>query len=191
MLDPHLLRDNPQYIADQLQKRGFNFDVPQYIALDAQRKALQVATQALQNERNQRSKDIGLAKSRNEDITPMRAEVGRISDEMEATKAKLDAVLHQIEDISLRLPNIPHASVPVGRSEADNLEVRRWGSVPAFDFEVKSHDALGETLGQMDFALASKITGSRFVVMTSQLAKLHRALIQFMLDVHTEEHGYQ
>ncbi len=191
MLDPHLLRENPQYIADQLQKRGFNFDVPQYVALDAQRKALQVATQALQNERNQRSKDIGLAKSRNEDISPMRAEVGRINDEMEATKAKLDAVLHQIEDICLRLPNIPHASVPVGRSEADNLEVRRWGSVPAFDFEVKSHDALGETLGQMDFALASKITGSRFVVMTSQLAKLHRALIQFMLDVHTEEHGYQ
>ena len=191
MLDPNLLRDNPQYIADQLQKRGFNFDVPQYVALDAKRKALQVATQALQNERNQRSKDIGLAKSRNEDITPMRAEVGRISDEMDATKAQLDAVLHQIEDISLRLPNIPHASVPVGRSEADNQEVRRWGTVPAFDFEVKSHDVIGEALGQMDFALASKITGSRFVVMTSKLAKLHRALIQFMLDVHTEEHGYQ
>ena len=191
MLDPHLLRDNPQLVADQLQKRGFKFDVPAFIALDAQRKALQVATQALQNERNQRSKDIGLAKSRNEDITPMRVDVGRISDEMEAKKAELAAVLHQIEDISLRLPNIPHASVPVGRNEEDNQEVRRWGTPSVFDFEVKSHDALGEALGQMDFALASKITGSRFVVMKSQLAKLHRALIQFMLDVHTEEHGYQ
>lgn len=191
MLDPHLLRDNPQYIADQLGKRGFKFDVPAFVALEAQRKALQVATQALQNERNQRSKDIGLAKSRNEDITPMRVDVGRISDEMEAKKAELAAVLAQIEDISLKLPNIPHASVPVGRDEQDNQEIRRWGTIPTFDFEVKSHDALGEDLGQMDFALASKITGSRFVVMKSQLAKLHRALIQFMLDVHTEEHGYQ
>ncbi len=191
MLDPHLLRDNPQYIADQLNKRGFNFDVPAFIALEAQRKALQVGTQALQNERNQRSKDIGLAKSRNEDITSMRADVGRISDEMEAKKAELATILAKIEDISLRLPNIPHASVPVGRDEQDNQEVRRWGTIPTFDFEVKSHDVLGEALGQMDFALASKITGSRFVVMKSQLAKLHRALIQFMLDVHTEEHGYQ
>ncbi len=191
MLDPHLLRDNPQYVADQLKKRGFTFDVPAFIALDSQRKALQVATQALQNERNQRSKDIGLAKSRNEDITPMRTEVGRISDEMEAKKAELAAILHQIEDISLRLPNLPHESVPIGRNEEDNQEVRRWGNVPEFDFEAKSHDVLGEGLGQMDFALASKITGSRFVVMKSQLAKLHRALIQFMLDVHTEEHGYQ
>ena len=191
MLDPHLLRDNPQYIADELKKRGFNFDVPAYIALDAQRKELQVTTQALQNERNQRSKDIGLAKSRNEDIAPMRADVGRISDQMDVKKAELAAVLQQIEDISLRLPNLPHASVPVGRNEEENQEIRRWGTVPAFDFDVKSHDALGEVLGQMDFALASKITGSRFVVMKSQLAKLHRALIQFMLDVHTQEHGYE
>ncbi len=191
MLDPHLLRDNPQYVAGQLKKRGFQFDADAFIALDAHRKSLQVATQALQNERNQRSKDIGLAKARNEDITPMREEVGRISDEMEAKKAELAVVLHQIEDISLRLPNIPHESVPVGSSEADNLEIRRWGTIPVFDFEVKSHDELGEALEQMDFALASKITGSRFVVLKSQIAKLHRALIQFMLDVHTEEHGYQ
>lgn len=191
MLDPHLLRDNPQYIAEQLNKRGFHFDVPAYNALEAQRKALQVATQALQNERNQRSKDIGLAKARNEDITPMRTDVSRISDEMEVKKSELAAVLKQIEDISLRLPNLPHESVPVGRNEEDNQEIRRWGTPAAFDFVVKSHDELGEALGQMDFALASKITGSRFVVMKSALAKLHRALIQFMVDVHTTEHGYQ
>ena len=191
MLDPHLLRDNPQYVAEQLKKRGFHFDVSEFIALDAQRKALQVATQALQNERNQRSKDIGLAKSRNEDITSMRQEVGRISDEMELKKTELATVLNQINDISLRLPNIPHASVPVGTNEEGNQEVRRWGVLPTFDFDVKSHDELGDALGQMDFACASKITGSRFVVLRSQLAKLHRALIQFMLDVHIEEHGYQ
>ncbi len=191
MLDPHLLREDPQYVATQLNKRGFNFDVRAFIELDAQRKALQVATQALQNERNQRSKDIGLAKSRHEDIAPMRVDVGRIGDEMIAKKAALAVVLQQLEDISLWLPNLPHASVPVGRDEHDNQEIRRWGTVPVFEFEAKSHDALGEALGQMDFATSSKITGSRFVVMTSQLAKLHRVLIQFMLAVHTEAHGYQ
>lgn len=191
MLDPHLLRDNPHFVAEQLKKRGFDFDVHAFIALDGQRKTLQTQTQSLQNERNLRSKEIGQAKSRNEDITPMREEVGRISDEMEAKKAELALILQQIEAISLSLPNIPHASVPVGRNENDNQEIRRWGAVPTFDFEPKSHDVLGEALGQMDFALAAKITGSRFVVMKSRLAKLHRALIQFMLDVHTEEHGYQ
>lgn len=191
MLDPRLLRENPIDVARQLEKRGFHFDVTAFTALETQRKALQVATQALQNERNQRSKDIGVAKSRNEDISAMRAEVGRISDEMEAKKAELNAILQNIEDISLRLPNLPHQSVPVGKDETENQEIRCWGEIPTFDFAVKSHDELGEALGQMDFALASKITGSRFVVMKAQLAKLHRALIQFMMDVHTVEHGYQ
>ena len=191
MLDSQLLRDNPQYVAEQLATRGFQFDANAYMELESRRKALQVATQALQTERNQRSKDIGLAKARQEDITPMREEVGRIADEMDAKKAQLDGLLEEIEAINLRLPNIPHSSVPIGRDEHDNQEIRRWGEAPVFDFEAKSHDVLGEALGQMDFALASKITGSRFVVMTSHLAKLHRALIQFMLDVHTEEHGYQ
>lgn len=191
MLDPQLLRDNPQFVADQLAKRGFKFDVNAYVALEIRRKTLQVATQALQTERNQRSKDIGLAKARNEDIAPMRDEVGRIASEMDAKKAQLESVLEEIDAITLRLPNLPHSSVPIGRDEHDNQEIRRWGEVPVFDFEVKSHDALGEALGEMDFALASKITGSRFVVLTSRLAKLHRALIQFMLDIHTEEHGYQ
>ena len=191
MLDPHLLRENPDFVATELLKRGFHFDAPAYIALEAERKALQMATQALQAERNQRSKDIGLAVARKEDITSVRADVGRISDEMEAKKAELAQVLERMEAISLRLPNIPHESVPVGRDEQDNQEIRRWGDVPVFDFEVKSHDALGEALGQMDFALAVKVAGSRFVVMKAALAKLHRALIQFMLDVHTNEHGYE
>ena len=191
MLDPQLLRDNPQYVAAQLATRGFHFDADAFVELESRRKALQIETQALQTQRNQRSKDIGLAKARNEDITAMREEVGRIADEMDAKKALLDALLQEMEAITLRLPNIPHESVPIGRDEQDNQEIRRWGDVPVFDFDVKSHDELGEALGQMDFALASKITGSRFVVMTSSLAKLHRALIQFMLDIHTQEHGYQ
>ena len=191
MLDPHLLRENPHFVAEQLKKRGFHFDAPAYMALEIQRKDLAMATQALQTERNQRSKDIGQAVARKEDITAMRADVSRISDEMEAKKAELAAVLERIEAINLRLPSIPHASVPIGRDEQDNQELRRWGDVPVFDFDVKSHDALGEALGQMDFALAVKITGSRFVVMKSALAKLHRALIQFMLDIHTQEHGYE
>jgi len=191
MLAPHLLRDNPQFVAQELLKRGFHFDVDAFVALDEQRKILQVATQALQNDRNQRSKEIGQAKSRNEDISLMREEVNRIGEELDVKKADLLTVLSEIEQISIRLPNIPHASVPVGLDETGNQEIRRWGNVPSFDFDVKSHDELGEALGQMDFALAAKITGSRFVVMKSHLAKLHRALGQFMLDIHTDVHGYQ
>ncbi len=191
MLDPHLLRENPEYVAKQLLTRGFYFDVDAFVVLEERRKRLQVATQALQNERNQRSKEIGQAKARHEDISVMRAEVNRISDELDIKKTELAATLQHIEAISLSLPNLPHASVPIGRDEQDNQEIRRDGRVPTFDFPVKSHDELGEALGQMDFALAAKITGSRFVVMTSQLARLHRALIQFMLDIHTGTHGYQ
>lgn len=191
MLDSQLLRDNPQHVAKQLMKRGFSFDVDGFIVLEEQRKALQVATQALQNERNQRSKTIGQAKARGEDITSMRDEVNRLGLELDCKKAELEYVLQQLETMVISLPNLPHESVPVGRDEHDNQEIRRWGKVPAFDFKVKSHDELGEALGQMDFALAAKITGSRFVVMKSQLARLHRALIQFMMDIHTQEHGYQ
>ena len=191
MLDPRLLRDNPEEVASQLLTRGFHFDVPSFLALEGLRKELQMATQSLQNERNQRSKDIGLAKARNEDITDKRQEVQRLGEVLDEKKAELDVVLQKIDAIVLRLPNLPHASVPVGRDETDNQEIRRWGEPPTFDFAVKSHDELGEALGLMDFAMAAKITGSRFVVMRAQLARLHRALIQFMLDVHTEQHGYQ
>lgn len=191
MLDSQLMRENPQFVADELSKRGFQFDVKAFQELEEKRKALQVATQALQNERNQRSKAIGQAKAKGEDIEPMREEVKRLGDELEEKKAELDRLLIHIDMIMLSLPNLPHASVPVGADENDNEEVRRWGEIPTFDFQVKPHDELGEALGQMDFSLAAKITGSRFVVMKGQLARLHRALIQFMLDIHVNEHGYQ
>jgi seryl-tRNA synthetase len=191
MLDSQLLRENPEFVASQLLKRGFKFDVVAFSTLEEKRKALQVATQELQNQRNTRSKAIGEAKARGENIEPMREEVNRLGAELEQKKAELDDILKQIEDIALRLPNIPHESVPVGANETENQEVRRWGTVPTFDFQVKSHDELGEALGQMDFALAAKLTGSRFVVMKDQLARVHRALIQFMLDTHTQQHGYQ
>ncbi|MGL5742097.1 MAG: serine--tRNA ligase [Legionella sp.] len=191
MLDIQLLRYDPQYVASQLLKRGVQFDVAPFVALEAKRKALQVATQALQNERNIRSKAIGEAKARGEDIEPMREYVNRLALELEQNKTELEHVLQQIEAIALRLPNIPHESVPVGKDEQYNQEVRRWGTAPTFDFPIKSHDELGEGLGQMDFAMAAKLTGSRFVVMQSHLARVHRALIQFMLDIHTQNHGYQ
>lgn len=191
MLDSQLMRDNPEGVAAQLLRRGFQFDAEAFRALDEKRKALQVATQALQNERNQRSKAIGQAKARGEDIASMRDEVNRISQELEQKKSELEDILHRLEDLLLTLPNLPHESVPVGKDEKDNLEIHRWGSLPHFDFTVKSHDELGEALGQMDFAAAAKITGSRFVVIKGQLARLHRALIQFMLDIHVNEHGYE
>ncbi|AMQ27006.1 TPA: serine--tRNA ligase [Legionella pneumophila] len=191
MLDNQLLRENPQYVATQLLKRGFQFDAVTFSQLEEKRKALQVSTQSLQNERNLRSKAIGEAKSRGENIEPMREEVNKLGAKLEQQKTELDEILKQIEVISLSLPNITHESVPVGKDELDNQEIRKWGDVPAFSFPVKSHDELGEALGQMDFALAAKITGSRFVVMKGHLARLHRALIQFMLDIHIQQHGYQ
>jgi seryl-tRNA synthetase len=191
MLDPHLLRERPEYVAEALLARGFHFDVSAFLALETQRKTLQTDTQALQNTRNQRSKEIGLAKARQEDTASMREEVVLIGNMIEEKKAQLAHILQAIDDLSLKLPNIPHASVPKGRDEQDNQEIRRWGTIPHFDFAVQPHDALGEALGQMDFALAAKITGSRFVVMTSHIARLHRALIQWMLDTHITDHGYQ
>lgn len=191
MLDSYLLRDNPHAIAERLATRGYQFDADAFIELEKKRKALQVSTQALQQERNERSAEIGLAKSRGEDISLKRERVNRIAADLEIKKIELAAILEQIDQISLSLPNLPHESVPVGRDEHDNVEIRRWGEIPVFDFSPKSHDELGEAMGQMDFALGAKITGTRFVVMKTGLARLHRALIQFMLNVHTEEHGYQ
>lgn len=191
MLDPQLLRDQTDYVAEQLEQRGFKFDGIAFKKLDDQRKALQIATQNLQNDRNLRSKEVGLAKARGENIDAMRQEVNGITAELETTKCKLEQILNEIETISLSLPNIPHESVPIGQNETHNVEIRQWGTVPTFDFTPKSHDELGEALGELDFELAAKLTGSRFVIMRNNLARLHRALIQFMLDVHTTEHHYQ
>ncbi|MCA0402660.1 MAG: serine--tRNA ligase [Proteobacteria bacterium] len=191
MLDIKLLRDNPVFVQEQLKRRGFEFDINLFSQLEEKRKNFQVATQNLQNERNLRSKEIGLLKAKGEDIEQARLDVNRLGEDLEKQKIELDLVLKQLDDLLLSLPNIPNASVPQGRDENDNQEIRRWGIVPEFDFEVKSHDELGENLGQMDFALGAKITGSRFVVMKNKIAKMHRALIQFMLDTHTEQHGYQ
>ncbi len=191
MIDPHLLRENPHGIAKILADRGFYFDAVSFAELEAQRKILQVETQALQSERNSASKQIGIAKSRGEDAAILLADVSRIANLLNAKTQALEQVLYAIEAIHVGLPNIPHASVPVGKNEHDNVEVRRVGTMPVFDFAVKSHDELGEQLGLMDFQLSAKITGSRFVVMKAQLARLHRALAQYMLDVHTLENGYE
>lgn len=191
MLDPQLLRDNPETIAQLLHRRGFEWDVHKYLTLESQRKSLQIATQQLQNERNQHSKTIGIAKARGEDIEPMRRQVNLITEQLEKSKIALETTLQAIEEMALQMPNLPDDSVPDGKNETNNVEIRRWGNIPSFDFTPLSHDNLGETLGQLDFETAAKITGSRFVVIKNQLARLHRALIQFMLDVHTEEHDYQ
>lgn len=191
MLDPQLLRDQTDYVAEQLKQRGFNFDAAAFKKLDNQRKTLQIATQNLQNDRNLRSKEVGIAKARGENIESMRQEVNCISTALEESKHKLENILNEIETISLTLPNIPHDTVPIGHDETENVELRRWGDITKFNFTPKSHDELGEALGELDFDLASKIAGSRFVVMKNNLARLHRALIQFMLDVHTREHHYQ
>jgi seryl-tRNA synthetase len=191
MLDSQLLRDHPEQVAERLLQRGFQFNLDAFMGLEKRRKALQVSTQALQNERNQRSKTIGQAKARGENIDEMREEVNRLGQELEQKKAELEDILGQLDQILLTLPNLPHPTTPIGADENFNVEIRRWGTVPLFDFPIKSHDELGEGLKQMDFALAAKITGSRFVVMKTHLARLHRALIQFMLDIHSQEHDYQ
>jgi seryl-tRNA synthetase len=190
MLDPRLVRNEPQTVARLLRKRGFVLDVAAIEKLEAQRKALQVETETLQNERNTRSKNIGKAKAAGEDIAPLLAEVENLREAMDAKKQALDAVQAEFDALLQRLPNIPAEAVPEGSDESANVEVRRWGTPKAFDFAVKDHVALGEESGQLDFATAVKLTGSRFAVMKGEIARLHRALIQLMLDTHTQEHGY-
>lgn len=190
MLDPNLLRTEPDAVAEKLARRGFKLDVDKLRALEERRKVLQVNTENLQAERNSRSKSIGQAKARGEDIEPLRLEVNKLGEELDAAKAELETLLTEIRDIALAIPNIPDDSVPVGKDEHDNVEVSRWGTPRKFDFEIRDHVTLGEMHGGLDFANAVKLTGSRFVVMKGQIARLHRALAQFMLDLHTEEHGY-
>ena len=191
MIDPNLLRNNLVEVAEKLKiKRGFTLDVAKITQLEEQRKALQVKTETLQAERNARSKAIGAAKARGEDIAPLLAEVDHMAAELEQGKVELEKVQNALNDIALNIPNIPADEVPLGKDDSENLEVSRWGEPRKFDFEVKDHVTLGENLQGLDFASAVKLTGSRFVVMKGQIAKLHRALAQFMLDLHTEQHGY-
>ncbi|AMO81947.1 MULTISPECIES: serine--tRNA ligase [Hafniaceae] len=190
MLDPNLLRNELDAVAEKLARRGFKLDVDTLRQQEERRKVLQVETESLQAERNSRSKSIGAAKARGEDIEPLRLEVNELGEKLDAAKSELDQLLNDIRDLALSIPNMPDDSVPVGRDENDNLEVSRWGEPRQYDFEVRDHVTLGEMTGGLDFAAAVKLTGARFVVMKGQMARMHRALAQFMLDLHTEQHGY-
>ncbi|MBK1673522.1 serine--tRNA ligase [Ectothiorhodospira shaposhnikovii] len=191
MLDPKILRTDLDTVAARLADRGFALEVEAFNRMESERKVLQVRTQELQNERNTRSKSIGQAKARGEDIEPLKAEVGRLGDELKACEARLDELQQSLSDFMMGIPNLPHESVPVGRDEAQNLEVRRWGEPRSLDFTPLDHVDLGAPHGWMDFEAAARLSGSRFAVLRGPMARLHRALIQFMLDVHTREHGYQ
>ncbi len=189
MLDIKLLRRQPEALAAQLRTRGYELDVPAFQALERQRKALQGETERLQQERNARSRQIGAAKARGEDIAPLVAEVGDLGQRLSAAKAQFNALLELVRAFLLEVPNLPDASVPEGDGEADNLELRTWGRPPKFNFEPQDHVALGAA-GALDFAAATKISGARFVVMKGALVRLHRALTTFMLETHIDEHGY-
>lgn len=191
MIDPKLLRRETADVAANLARRGFAFDADSYLALEERRKALQVSTEELRNERNTRSKNIGKAKAQDEDIAPLLEAVKDLGDKLDDHEAKLRSVQSELRDFELGLPNLLQDDVPDGSNEADNAEIRRWGEPPKFGFEPRDHIDLGDTLGMLDFEDANKISGSRFVVMRGQLARMQRALIQFMLDTHTEEHGYE
>ncbi|MDG6337884.1 serine--tRNA ligase [Glaesserella parasuis] len=191
MIDQNLLRTNLEEVAQILKlKRNFNLDVARVTSLEEQRKALQVKAENLQAERNARSKNIGAAKARGEDISALLAEVDTMGNELDAAKVELDKVQAEIRELLLSIPNLPADEVPEGKDDSENLEVSRWGTPRQFDFEIKDHVTLGEGLGGLDFPAGVKLTGSRFVVMKSGIARLHRALSQFMLDLHTEQHGY-
>ena len=191
MLDSKLVRGQPQEVAQRLATRGFQLDVARLEGLESRRKETQTRTEQLQAERNSRSKSIGQAKQRGEDIAPLMADVERMGAELAAGKQELDAIQAELDALLLTIPNLPHESVPVGGGEEENVEVSRWGTPRAFDFEVKDHVALGEQHGWLDFETAAKLSGARFALMRGPIARLHRALAQFMLNLHTGEHGYE
>ena len=190
MLDIQLLRNNIDEVSERLAGRGYVLDVATFQTLESERKILQTRTQDLQANRNSISKQIGMLKGKGEDASAVMAQVATLKEELEANEARLGELLKELDAFVATIPNVPQASVPVGKSEADNLEVSRWGTPRSFDFPVKDHVDLGEGLGQLDFATAAKIAGARFSLLKGPLARMHRALAQFMLDVHTEEHGY-
>ena len=191
MIDPKLLRQSAADVARNLARRGFKFDTDEYLALEERRKSLQVETEALRSERNSSAKRIGVAKSQGEDIAPLLAAVKDLGDKLESSEAALQEVQKSLSDIELGLPNLLADDVPDGAGDADNAEVRRWGKPAELGFAAKDHIELGEQLGMLDFESASRISGARFTVMRGPLARMQRALIQFMLDTHTAEHGYQ
>lgn len=191
MIDQKLLRRSAEEVADNLARRGHEFDADAYLALEEQRRTLQVDTEGLRNERNTSAKNIGKAKATGDDVEPLLAAVKDLGDRLDGSEARLRAVQEALRSIELGLPNLLHDDVPTGNDESKNQEVRRWGDVPDFDFDPKDHVDLGLSLGMLDFDAARRISGSRFAVMRGPLARLHRALIQFMLDVHTSENGYE
>ncbi|MBL1140968.1 MAG: serine--tRNA ligase [Proteobacteria bacterium] len=191
MLDPQLLRNELEKVAAALSKRNMTLDTSSIQVLEEKRKAIQMKTEELQSLRNSKSKEIGALKSKGEDAQAVMDEVASIKAKLDESVSELDEIQIELNDILSGIPNIPHDSVPNGNTEDDNEEVRQWGEPKKFEFEVKDHVDLGEGLGLIDFETATKITGSRFVVMQGDIARLHRALIQFMLNTHSTEHGYQ
>ena len=190
MLDPNCFRHNIEETEKQLARRGFHLETETISALEERRKSVQIKSEALQAKRNSLSKGIGKAKAQGEDIQALLAEVATLGDDKKAAEVELSTIQAELDAILMGIPNIPDQSVPEGKDENDNIEIRKWGERPNFDFEIKDHVDLGEQLGQLDFETAVKLTGSRFVVMSGSIARLHRALIQFMLDLHCQEHGY-
>ncbi len=190
MIDPRLIRNDLDGVAEALRKKHFTLDVETIRGLEDERKTLQVTTESLQNERNVKSKAIGQAKGRGEDIAPLRAQISELGAQVDVAKARFEVVQQALTELLLTVPNVPHEAVPPGNGESDNVELRRWGDPHEFAFEVKDHVDLAAGGNLMDFEAAVRISGSRFIVLRAELARLHRGLTQFMLDVHTAEHGY-
>ena len=190
MLDIQLFRTDLDGTAKRLAGRGFQLDVEAFRVLEDERKTIQVKTQELQAKRNQSSKLIGQAKAKGEDASAIMSEVANLGDELKVAEAQLESVQTKVQELLLNVPNLPDASVPVGKSADDNVEVRRWGTARKFDFEVKDHVDIGTNLGGLDFETAAKLAGARFTLMRGKIARLHRAIAQFMLDTQTQDHGY-
>jgi len=191
MLDPRLIRSNPEQVAEKLKKKHFDFDLERFYRLEERRKSLQVKTEELQGEQNRRSKDIGKLKAAGKDIAPVMAELNSLKQQKAEAEQQLKELQDEFQQFLSEVPNLPDDSVPEGAAEEDNVEIRVWGEPTKLDFEPKDHVDLGEGLGLLDFETAAKISGSRFAIMKGQLARMHRALVQLMLDTHTLEHGYQ
>jgi seryl-tRNA synthetase len=191
MLDVKLLRQSPEIVQQQMGKRGMNFPMAEWSRLEEERKTVQTHLQALQEERNKRSKEVGQAKAKGEACDAAMGDLKRLSDHLKSTEERFHHLAGELENLLAHLPNLPHASVPLGQGEADNQVIRQVGTPPTFSFKPKDHAALGAPHGWMDFETAAKLSGARYVVLRGPLAALQRALIQFMMDLHTQEHGYQ